>query len=171
MWLLTIFPWYFTQWNSRSGNIKHRVIHIHAFCPTFPWFPCSSSFPLNWPSPTSFERFSLTGVLVRSIPEHLLWHTHPATLVFRDSQCHCLPLYQIERLPCNALLCHLDYPSHHPSKANFRCLKCLQVHYPHHFRLDDGLCDLSGQNLICEFILQGGPLQLRLVAKVNFPTI
>jgi len=145
--------------------------HIDAFSPTFSSFPYSSSFPMYWPSPTTFQPVSLTSVLAESMQEHLVQHSHPAAPGYPDPGCHCNTLYQIQHLPHNRLRCHLEYPSSHSRLANFRYPKCFQVRYPHQFRLDDGRFLWSRGHLIFEFVLQGGPLQTKLVAKVIFPII
>jgi len=132
------------------------------------WFPYCSFFPLHWPSPTPFQSVSLTFAVAKLIREHLLRHSHPAALGIPNPRCYCLPLYQIQRLLPNCLHSHSDYPCPHCSLANFRCPKCFQVCYPHHFWLDDHWFFWFRGHLISEFVLQGGPLQTKLVAKVIF---
>ena len=78
------------------------------------------------------------------------------------------------QIPClfpSRLHCHLDYRSRHCSQANFRCPKCFQVHYLHHFPLDGSQFFWMSAHSILEFILWGGLLQTQLVAEVIFLTI
>jgi len=128
-------------------------------------------FPLLWQSSTPFQRLSLTSVLAKSIQENLVQHSQPSALGFPKLWCHCLALYQIHRQPRRPLWCRLDYPSHHASYANYQCRKCYQVHYHHQVLLDGGQFVWFGGHLIHELMLQGGPLQTKLVAKVIFLTI
>jgi len=147
------------------------VKHIDAFCPTLCWFPYSSSFALYWLSPTPFQSVCLTSMLGKSIREHLVSHSDPPALGSRDPRCHCLALYQIQPLPGNSLCCHLHYPSCHSSLANVWCPKCIQVCDHCNFWLDNGRFIWFSGHLIFEFILQGGPLQTKPVAKVIFLTL
>ena len=144
---------------------------IDAFCPTFSSLLYFSLFLLHWLSPTPFQPVSLTSVLAEPIWEHLAWLSHPAALGIPDPRCHCYALYRIPRLPCNRLPCHLDYPSHQSSLANFRCPKCFQVCYPCLFWLDDSWFSGFSRHLRLVFLLQGGPLQTKVVAKVIILTI
>ena len=145
--------------------------YIDPFCPTFSCFLYSTLFPLLCPSWTLFQPFSLTSVLAKSIRDWLVRHSQCEALGVPDLRCHCPDLLRIRHLPFSHLRPHLDYPSHHSSWDNFRCLKCFHVHYPHHFQLDDGWFSWFSGHLILVFVLQGGPLRTKLVAKVIFPTI
>jgi len=103
--------------------------------------------------------------------EHLAWRSHPTAPGIPDPRCNCLALYQIQRPPPNRLRCHLDYLRPHCSQANLQCPKCFQECYPHHFQLEDSWLSWFGGYSIFEFILQGGPSQTKVVAKVIFLTI
>ena len=139
--------------------------NIDAFCPTFSSLPFSSSFWLHWLSSTAFQAASLTSMYAESILEHLVQCSHPAVLGIPDPWCSCLALYQIQHPLRNRLRCHLDHRSPHSGSANLQCLKCFEVSYPHHFRLDDSWFFGFGGHLIIEFGLQGGPLQRKVAAK------
>ena len=153
------------------GQAIYNWWTINAFCPTFSSILHFSAFLLHWPSPTPFQPISLTSVLAEVILAHLVRHSHPAARGITDSRCHCCAPYQIRPLLCNRLPCHLHYSSRHSSLANHRCLKWFQVRYPSRFQLDDGWFSSFGGHLRFEFVLQGGSLQTKLVAKVIFLTI
>jgi len=95
--------------------------HIDPFCPTSSCVPYCSLFRLHWRSSTPFQSFCLTYMLVESIQEHLVQHSHSASLGSPDSPWHCLDLHQIHCLPHSHLRSHLDYPSHHSSQPNSWC--------------------------------------------------
>jgi len=76
-----------------------------------------------------------------------------------------------DSLSPSRLRCQLDYPSPQSSQANFRCLKYFQVYYPHCFLLDGGRFFSFNPHSTLQFILQGGPLQTKLVAQAIFPKI
>jgi len=140
--------------------------HIDLFCPTYSCLLFSSLFPLQWLSSTRCQPMSLTIVLPESIWEHSVRHSHPGALGLLELQSYSHARYWIHRLPPSCHHSHLDYPSHHSSHANFRCQKCFQVHYPHHFQLDNGWYFWFDEHLILEYILQGGHLQTKQVATV-----
>jgi len=142
--------------------------NIDTFCSTISSLPYSFSFLLHWPSSIAFQPVSLTSMFAKSIREHLVWHSHHTALGIPVLGCHSLGIDQIQRLPCNRYWCQLDYPSHYSSLPNHCYAKCFQVHYPHHFRLDDGWLFWISRHWIFEFDLQGGPLQTKLRAKVIF---
>jgi len=127
--------------------------HIDPFCPTFSCVLYSSLFPLQWPSSTLFQPDSLTSMFTESIWEHLEWQAHPSALGFPEPQCHPQAGYWI---CCPSPIRHhswLDYSTHPSSQANFRCPKCFQVHYLHHFRLDNCRFVWLGGHLILDFFL------------------
>jgi len=154
-----------------SEAIYRILWNIDAFCSTVSLLPHSSSFQLHWVSPTPFQPVSWTAMLAKSIWEHWAWHSHFAALGVRDPQCYCLGRHQIDCLPHNQLLRHLDNPSCPSSSGNSRCPKCFQVRIAHHFWVDDGSFFGFGRHWTFEFILHGGSLQTMLVAKEIFLTI
>jgi len=70
-------------------------------------FPHFSSFPLHWPSSTPVQPFSSTSVFAKSIREHLVWHSNPATLGVPDPSCHSAGRYWIQCLPPSRRLAHI----------------------------------------------------------------
>ena len=96
--------------------------------------------------------------------------THPAALGFLNHRFHYLSLYRIDRLPLNRFRCRSDYPSHHCSLAKFSRQTSFQVRYAHHSGLGVSRFYRFGGHSIFQFVLQGGPLQTKLLAKVMFPT-
>jgi len=92
------------------------------------------------------------------------WRSKPSLLAGHSDLLQTL-------LPPSRLRLDMNCSSEHSSEADYRCPKCFQVHYPHHFQLDGSLFFLLSTCLILEFVLQGGPLQTKLVAKVIFPKI
>jgi len=144
----------------------HR--HILSYCFLFPLF---HRIYIDRQSSTTGRPFCLTSMVGETIQEHSVRHSHPTALGFQDSQHHCLALRQIYCLPPSHLCSYLDYPSPHSSQANFWWLKCFQVHNPDHFGLNVGECCWFGGHLILVFVLQGGSLQIQLVAQVMFLTI
>jgi len=153
------------------GQATYSWWTIHTFSPTFSSLLYFSAFQLHWPSPPPFQPVSLTSVLAEPIRAHLARRSHPPALGILDPQCNCWGIYRIHCLLHNHLPCHLDYPSRHSSSANHLWPKCFQVGYRRRFRLDDGWFSGFGGHLQSEFILQGGPLQEKLMAKVIFLTI
>jgi len=145
--------------------------HIDALCPTLSCFPYSSAFPLDWPSSTPCHPCTLTTLLPESIREHLVRHSHPPALGFQGRWCHCPALYLMHCLTPNHLCFDWDHPSNNSNYANFQCPKCLQMHNPHRFQLDDGRLFSFGGHLILEFILHGVRWQTELVETVIFQTI
>ena len=83
-------------------------------------------------------------------------------------RCHHLAPCRIHSLPSSYHYNHVDFPSQHTSKDNFRCFKCFQEHCPYHFHLDGGRFCSFGSHLIQAFFLQGDCLQTNLVAEVIF---
>jgi len=103
-----------------------------------------------------------------SIREHFVRRFHHGAQGIPEPEWHWLSRYQIQCLPSSRRWCRLYYPSPHPGYPNLQCPRCLQVRYPHHFRLDDGWFVSWGRQFIIEFILLGGSLQTQLVAKEIF---
>jgi len=101
----------------------------------------------------------------------LAWRLNPAAVGSPDPRSYCLVLDQIQRPPRNRLRCHFQYLRPHSSWVYLQCPNCFQVRFPHHFRLDDGWFFGFGKHSIFEFILQGGPLQSKVVAMEIFLTI
>jgi len=97
-------------------------------------------------------------------------HSHAAALGNQNPLCHWHTPYQNPRRPCDRLRCPFDYPSPHSSLAIFDSLKWCCVCYPPHFWLNDSQFFWFNRHLIFEFLLWGGSLQKKLVAKVIFPT-
>ena len=138
-------PGYSYKSISLSTYLKMLVKHTDTFCSTYCWLHYSCSFPMHWPSLTSYQPDCLASIMAKSIWQHLVWHSSPAAMGFLDAQCNCLALYQIHHLPGNCLCWHFDSPRHHSSLANVLCPKCFQVHCPHHFRLNDTWLVLFGR--------------------------
>jgi len=102
--------------------------------------------------------------MAESIWAHLVRHSHPTALAIPDPQCRCSTLYQIHHPLRNPLRSDGEYPRHH---SNHRCPKCFQVRYHPCFWLAFGWFSALVGHLRLQFLLQGGPLQTKLVAKVT----
>jgi len=103
--------------------------------------------------------------------EHWMSYSDSAVLVFLTLWQYCVTLCWSYYLLPSCLGCHLHYPSSHSSKANFRCPICFQVHYPHHCWQDGSGLVWFGGHSITEFVVQGGPVQTKLMAQVIFTII
>ena len=155
------------------GQATYRTCckHIDPICPTFCCFRYYSLCSLQWLSSTIFQPGSVTSVLALSIWEHLKRHTKPGAPAFPEPECHSQARNQIHCLPPSRHHWHFHYPGYSSSQAKFRCRKGFQLHFLHHFRLDDGRITRFGGHAILEVFLQGGPLQTKRVAMVIFLTI
>jgi len=118
-----------------------------------------------------FQPSSLIVIQAQTIQEHSVRHSHSTTQGFLNPHCHCPVPYQIHSLPPSRLRYRLDYPSPHSSEANFLCLECFQVSYPHQVRHDGIHFIWSGGHCILLSFLQGCPLQTKMVEQVIFATI
>jgi len=145
--------------------------HYDPFGPTLSGFPYPSLCPFQWPSSTPCKHLSLTSMLVESIWEHWMWHSHAGALGFPQPRCHCLTLYHIRCMPPSCLRLRLDSQSHQSSLDNVGCRKCYQVHNPHHLQLVDIQFVWCGRHLILYFIFRGGSVLTKLVAKVICLTV
>ena len=102
-----------------------------------------------------------------------IWCGTRNTLLSGFYICHAIVSLDVGFIVCLTLVSssHANYPSPHSSKASFECPKCFQEQYPHHFQLQDSRFWWFGRHLILDFVLHGGPLQIKLLPQQIFPTI
>ena len=128
-------------------------------------------FPLYWSSLKPFQLLSVKSVLTQYTWEHLVPHSNPPALRCLNPWPHCLAPCQIDCPPPSHLRYHVDHASLHSCEANFWCSKWFQVLNSHQFLQDVGGFIWLSRNWLFEFVLQGGPLQSKLVAQVIIMTI